>query len=59
MSYVILLFNKLSTRIVSLLKKGRACHPPENPQHWEVAKTTNSFGVPANKQTNKHAVLEG
>ena len=29
----------MSARIVSLLKKGRAC-PPENPQHWEVAKTT-------------------
>jgi len=31
-----MLFNKLSARIV---KKGISCHPPETPQHWEVAKT--------------------
>jgi len=44
MSCVILLFNKLSARIVSLLNKGRTCHPPENLQHWEVAKTPNARG---------------
>ena len=39
MRYRILLFNQLSAGIVSILKKGRACHPPGNPQHWEAAET--------------------
>jgi len=36
MSYLMLLFDKLSARIVSLLQKGRACQPPKN-LHGEVA----------------------
>jgi len=52
MSCVVLLFNKLSARIVSLRKKGRACQPPENLQHWEVAKKPNAT------QTASHAAIE-
>jgi len=37
---LVLLFSKLSARIVILMKKGRARHPPENLQQWEVAKAT-------------------
>ena len=41
LSCVVLLLNKLIAAIVSLpVTKGRACHPPKNLQHWEVAKTT-------------------
>jgi len=31
---------QLIARVVSLLRKGRACHDPENLQHWGVAKAT-------------------
>jgi len=35
---LVLLFSKLSARIVMLMKKGRARHPPENLQQWRLPK---------------------